>query len=49
VQARAGSQAREIHPQKSPTPCTPSFVSLLEDTSQFQSPLRLGIEGGERP
>jgi hypothetical protein len=44
VEARAGSKAREIHPQKSPdTVYAFLHVSLLEDTSQFQSPLRISV------
>jgi hypothetical protein len=43
-EARAGSQAREIHPQQSPdTVYVFLHVSLLEDTSQFQSPLRISV------
>ena len=43
-EARASSQAREIHPQKSPdTVYVFLHVSLLEDTSQFQSPLRISV------
>ena len=44
VAARASSQAREIHPQKSPdTVYAFLHVQLLEDTSQFQSPLRISV------
>jgi hypothetical protein len=43
-EARASSKAREIHPQKSPdTVYAFLHVSLLEDTSQFQSPLRISV------
>jgi hypothetical protein len=44
VEARAGSKAREIHPQASPdTVYAFLHVSLIEDTSQFQSPLRISV------
>ncbi len=43
-EARARSTAREIHPQHSPdTVYAFLHVSLLEDTSQFQSPLRISV------
>ncbi len=43
-EARASSKAREIHPQKSPdTVYAFLHVSLLQDTSQFQSPLRISV------
>jgi hypothetical protein len=43
-EARAQSQAREIHPQKSPdTVYAFLHVVLLPDTSQFQSPLRISV------
>jgi hypothetical protein len=44
AEARAGSEARVIHPQKSPdTVYAFLHVTLIEDTSKFQSPLRISV------
>jgi hypothetical protein len=43
-ESRASSKARDIHPQRSPdTVYAFLHVTLLEDTSQFQSPVRVSV------
>jgi hypothetical protein len=44
AEARASSEARVIHPRKSPnTVYAFLHVTLLEDTSKFQSPIRVSV------
>ncbi len=44
AEARASSEARVIHPRKSPnTVYAFLHVTLLEDTSKFQSPVRISV------